>query len=235
MPLSHKLASERAGTRKYIWQLTRVAFGVRAFDAQRLHTATIRGQSFPDMRNKARNSMAVEIERKFLVVGDGWRSTECVRILQGYLARSNQFSVRIRLSGQHGVLSVKGGLAGITRKEFQYDIPIEDARQILALSDFPIVEKVRTRVNFEGTCWEVDEFCGDNAGLVIAEVELNQEDAAFAKPTWIGTEVTHDMRYYNSNLAVCPFTSWGKMSTRDELREMLEVARHRDAKDGSLK
>jgi CYTH domain-containing protein len=152
--------------------------------------------------------MGIEIERKFLVVGDAWRQGEGVSYAQGYLNRDAERTVRVRIAGDRAFLTVKGVSKGATRAEFEYEIPVTDASQLLELSDGPVVRKVRRLVEYEGSTWEVDEFLGDNAGLVVAELELDSEDATFAKPAWLGREVTDDPRYYNSNLAAHPYSRW---------------------------
>ena len=152
--------------------------------------------------------MGIEIERKFLVVGDGWRQGEGISYAQGYLNRDAERTVRVRIAGDRAFLTVKGVSRGATRAEFEYEIPVTDASQLLELSDGPVVRKVRRLVEYEGSTWEVDEFLGDNAGLVVAELELDSEDATFAKPAWLGREVTDDPRYYNSNLAAHPYSRW---------------------------
>jgi adenylate cyclase len=152
--------------------------------------------------------MGIEIERKFLVTGDGWRQGEGTRYSQGYLNRDARRTVRVRIAGEHAFLTVKGVSTGATRSEFEYAIPASDARQLLRLADGPVIEKIRRIVVHAGSRWEVDEFFGDNAGLVVAELELESEDQAFARPDWLGREVTDDARYYNSNLAAHPFKDW---------------------------
>ncbi len=155
--------------------------------------------------------MGIEIERKFLVTGDGWRQQAAsrTRFSQGYLSRDPARTVRVRIAGDAAFLTIKGATTGATRAEFEYAVPLADAQQLLALCDGPVVEKVRHLCPFEGMTWEVDEFLGANAGLVVAEIELDAEGQAFARPAWLGTEVTGDARYVNANLAVRPFTSWG--------------------------
>ena len=155
--------------------------------------------------------MGIEIERKFLVTGDGWREQAATqtRFSQGYLSRDPARTVRVRIAGDKAFLTIKGATCGATRAEFEYDVPVADAQALLALSDGPVVEKFRHLVPFEGMTWEVDEFLGANAGLVVAEIELVDEGQAFASPAWLGDEVTSDGRYVNANLAVRPFTSWG--------------------------
>ena len=152
--------------------------------------------------------MGIEIERKFLVVGDDWRQAHAVAYAQGYLNRDKQRTVRVRIIEGEAWLTVKGASAGATRAEFEYAIPRADAEQLLALCDGPLVRKLRRVVEHAGARWEIDEFQGDNAGLVVAEIELRSEDAAFEAPPWLGAEVTHDPRYFNSNLATAPFSSW---------------------------
>jgi CYTH domain-containing protein len=152
--------------------------------------------------------MAFEIERKFLVVGDDWRQGSGTLLAQGYLNRDRDRTVRVRIAGDEAFLTIKGANAGATRAEFEYAIPPADARELLALSDGPIVQKRRRVIAHEGFNWEVDEFLGDNAGLVVAEIELQTEDQDFAKPDWVGREVTGDPRYYNSSLASHPYRLW---------------------------
>ena len=154
--------------------------------------------------------MGIEIERKFLVTGDGWRqpASAQTRFSQGYLSRDPARTVRVRLAGERAFLTIKGATQGATRAEFEYEVPLADAQQLLAMCDGPVVEKIRHLCLHEGMTWEVDEFLGANAGLVVAEIELESEGQAFAHPAWLGAEVTSDARYVNANLAVRPFTSW---------------------------
>ena len=152
--------------------------------------------------------MGIEIERKFLVVGDAWRAAPAVPYAQGYLNRDKQRTVRVRVVQQQAWLTIKGASAGAVRAEYEYPIPLSDAEQLLALCDGPLVRKLRRQVEHAGHTWEIDEFQGDNAGLVVAEIELPAEDAAFARPCWLGAEVTHDPRYFNSNLASAPYSTW---------------------------
>ncbi|MGV8941654.1 MAG: CYTH domain-containing protein [Lysobacter sp.] len=168
--------------------------------------------------------MAIEIERKFLVVGDGWRAAahEVVPMAQGYLndlaamdaqARgvgAMKASVRVRIAGDAAWLNLKSRELGHTRQEFEYPIPVEDARALLALSVGGLVDKRRHYVEFDGRLWEVDEFLGDNAGLVVAEIELDDADAVFARPHWLGDEVTDESRYYNLALASRPYSQWSQ-------------------------
>ncbi|MFK8111424.1 MAG: CYTH domain-containing protein [Rubripirellula sp.] len=152
--------------------------------------------------------MATEIERKFLVTDAQWKTAEPVYYCQGYLNRDKHRTVRVRIAGDKGVLTIKGITTGASRPEFEYAIPLEDAQQLLPLCEQPLIEKNRRIVSHAGMNWEVDEFLGQNEGLVVAEIELTSEQQAFAKPDWVGTEVTEDPRYYNSNLATNPFQNW---------------------------
>lgn len=154
--------------------------------------------------------MGIEIERKFLVVGEGWRAQagSATRFSQGYLSRDPARTVRVRIAGDAAFLTIKGATTGATRAEFEYAIPVADAQQLLALCDGPVVEKIRHLCPVAGMTWEVDEFLGANAGLVVAEIELQSEGQSFERPGWLGAEVTGDARYVNANLAVMPFTRW---------------------------
>ena len=152
--------------------------------------------------------MGTEIERKFLVIGGAWRQPAPVRFVQGYLCRDRESTVRVRLAGEQAFLNIKGPAKGITRAEFEYGIPVADAAEILKLCQGAVIEKARHLVVHKGTTWEVDEFFGDNAGLVVAEVELEREDQAFERPSWLGAEVTGDPRYLNANLVSHPSITW---------------------------
>lgn len=152
--------------------------------------------------------MAIEIERKFLVVGTDWRQGAGTVFSQGYLNRDKARTVRVRIAGAQGFLTIKGVNQGATRAEFEYEIPLADAEQLLALCEGPVIQKVRRVLVHAGSTWEVDEFQGLNAGLVVAEIELASEDQVFERPAWLGREVTDDARYYNSNLATTPFSAW---------------------------
>lgn len=154
--------------------------------------------------------MAVEIERKFLVTGDAWRDAPAVFYSQGYLNRDKQRTVRVRIAGEEAFLTVKGQSAGASRAEFEYPIPLWDARDLLALCEQPLVEKYRRKIPYEGFVWEVDEFLGENQGLVVAEIELPSEDTRFSIPDWVGEEVTSDVRYFNSNLSLYPYCHWNE-------------------------
>ena len=155
--------------------------------------------------------MGTEIERKFLVKDDTW--LPCVegktRILQGYLANDSTTTVRVRIRSDAAFLTIKGATAGISRSEFEYPIPVVDAESMLReMAISPVIEKVRYRVCCGAHVWDLDVFGGDNAGLVLVEVELDAEDAAFEMPDWAGKEVSDDSRYYNVNLAQRPFSRW---------------------------
>lgn len=155
--------------------------------------------------------MGVEVERKFLVVGDAWRAaaTERIRMRQGYLTREGPSSVRVRITGDEARFNLKSAEIGTTRLEFDWAVPRDEAEQILdRLCHRPLIEKVRHLVRHEGHLWEIDEFEGDNAGLVVAELELGAADEAFARPAWLGREVTQERRYYNQALVEHPFKRW---------------------------
>ncbi|MBE9240617.1 CYTH domain-containing protein [Synechocystis salina] len=154
--------------------------------------------------------MAVEIERKFLVEDDRWRSlAQGYLYRQGYIATQDLTTVRIRTIGDQAYLTIKGKNTGMTRLEFEYEIPAVDANQILTeLCSPPLIEKYRYCLDYQGKTWEVDEFLGDNQGLILAEVELTDADEQISLPPWIGEEVTNDARYYNVNLAKHPYKNW---------------------------
>ena len=126
--------------------------------------------------------MGIEIERKYLVVSDAWREfANPTYFSQGYLNSEKERTVRVRIAGKRALLTIKGLSLGATRPEFEYDIPLEDARQLLSMCEQPLIEKNRTRICIDDAVWEIDEFLGDNAGLIIAEIELQSEDQAFEK------------------------------------------------------
>lgn len=153
--------------------------------------------------------MGLEIERKFLVRNDSWRTVEGTPFRQGYLNSDLNRVVRVRTMGKQAVLTVKGLNTGAVRREFEYEIPLDDANAMLDdLCERPLIEKTRHKVEFAGHTWEIDEFLGDNAGLVVAELELQSVDEDFEKPDWLGEEVTDDPRYFNSNLVLRPYTTW---------------------------
>ena len=155
--------------------------------------------------------MGVEVERKFLVVDDSWRAEviKATRIVQGYLARTGRVTLRVRIKGEAGFVTIKGETRGISRSEFEYPVPVDDARAMLdGLADGPVVDKVRHLVPVGGHTWEVDVFEGANAPLVMAEVELGDPDEPFELPAWAGQDVSDDARYYNVNLAQAPYSTW---------------------------
>jgi len=155
--------------------------------------------------------VGTEIERKFLVVNGSWKSQagDRRRIVQGYLANTERGSVRIRISGEHASLNIKSMTLGVTRSEYEYAIPIDEAEQMLnQLCLRPLIEKTRYFVQHGKHLWEIDEFHGDNQGLVVAEVELKSDSEKFTSPEWLGAEVSDDPRYYNVCLVDRPFTRW---------------------------
>ena len=154
--------------------------------------------------------MGTEIERKFLVVGEAWRTLgQATHYRQGYLSSVKERTARVRRAGAKGALTVKGVSVGAARKEYEYEIPPADADEMIdRLCEKPTVEKNRYRIPVGDVTWEVDEFLGINEGLVVAEVELHSEDQSFDKPDWIGEEVTGDPKYFNANLVARPFSTW---------------------------
>lgn len=154
--------------------------------------------------------MGIEIERKFLLKGEGWRGLGQPTLMrQGYLVADPVRTVRVRIEGERAVITIKSKSTGASRGEWEYEIPVPDAAELLErLCEQPLVEKVRHRIEHAGHTWEVDEFQGENAGLVVAEIELGSEDEAFDIPDWIGREVTSDPRYYNSSLIRLPYSKW---------------------------
>jgi adenylate cyclase len=154
--------------------------------------------------------MSREIERKFLVRSDAWRQGASGKAYrQGYLSVDPDRTVRVRVAGDAAFLTVKGRAEGAARAEYEYAIPRAEAEEMLdRLCLRPLIEKTRYRIPHEGLVWEVDEFSGDNAGLVVAEVELVAEDQAVALPPWVGREVTGDPRYANASLVTLPFSAW---------------------------
>jgi len=154
--------------------------------------------------------MAIEIERKFLVKGQQWRNQATGTVYrQGYIPTNNGCTVRVRLMGNQAYLTIKGLTKGLSRTEFEYPIPIADAQIMLDnLCQLPLIEKTRYKISFAGLLWEVDEFAGENQGLVLAEVELTDEQQFVELPDWIDKEVSDDPRYFNVNLAQHPFSQW---------------------------
>ena len=157
--------------------------------------------------------MAQEIERKFLVIGDAWRNqaSSSVHFRQGYLADAAKCSVRVRVSDDKGYLNLKSATLDIKRTEYEYEIPKHDAEEMLArFCEYPLIEKTRHHVQYADHLWEIDVFAGANAGLVVAEIELDDIDESFSRPGWLGQEVSDDPRYYNVCLVKHPFKDWGK-------------------------
>jgi adenylate cyclase len=153
--------------------------------------------------------MGQEIERKFLVTGSDWRDAPATTYRQGYLSTDKNRTVRVRVAGDRGFLTIKGITVGASRSEYEYSIPVADALEMLAnLCLRPLIEKRRYRVEHGGLTWEVDVFFGDNEGLVLAEVELDDETQQIDLPPWVGREVTGDARFYNANLIRHPYRSW---------------------------
>lgn len=156
--------------------------------------------------------MGIETERKFLIKAASFQQLishlQAEEIRQGYLCSDPERTVRVRLKAQQGYLTIKGKSSGFSRPEFEYPIPAVDAEAMLKLCKGPLIEKNRYKLHSNGQLWEIDEFFGDNAGLLMAEAELEDEQQALEIPEWIEKEVTEDVRYYNSNLAKHPFKQW---------------------------
>jgi adenylate cyclase len=154
--------------------------------------------------------MPREIERKFLVKGGAWRAQahRTQPMTQGYLASGGRLSVRVRIAADEAWLNMKSGGLVASRQEYEYAIPADEARELLALAEGPLIDKTRHFVEHGGKTWEVDEFHGDNSGLVVAEIELTREDEQFSSPPWVGAEVTQLERYYNVRLVTHPYCTW---------------------------
>ncbi|MGZ8094713.1 MAG: CYTH domain-containing protein [Methylosarcina sp.] len=155
--------------------------------------------------------MAIEIEHKFLLATNEWRNhiQRSVKYKQGYLSSLATSSIRIRVSDNHAWLNIKSATIGTQRHEYEYEIPLTDANELLnTLCKKPLIEKTRHFVANNNKIWEIDEFEGENSGLIVAEIELAEPEESFIKPTWLGAEVTGDLRYYNNNLAVLPYSKW---------------------------
>lgn len=154
--------------------------------------------------------MPLETERKFLLCSDAWRQGAVGKIYrQGYI--STRPTVRIRIAGDQGFITLKGSPTGFSRAEYEYEIPVLHAAEMLeTLCQKPIIVKTRYRVKYAGHIWELDEFEGENAGLIVAEIELESPNTPFERPDWLGEEVTHDLRYTNSNLLSYPYSRWEK-------------------------
>jgi len=161
--------------------------------------------------------MPTEIERKFLVADDAWRRSASAprELRQGYLALTERAVIRVRLvDGERAWLGIKEHRIGRSHGEYEYEIPVGEARELLALCTGAVIEKRRYVVPVGGHCWEVDEFLGDNAGLVLAEIELGAEDEAFREPDWLGREVTDERRFYNAALSERPWARWPEADRR---------------------
>ena len=157
--------------------------------------------------------MGIEIEHKFLLASDAWRAlaARSVRMKQGYLAgEGGKASTRVRIEADRANLNIKASVVGSQRAEYQYDIPLADAEELLATLCVGVLEKTRHYVEQGDLTWEIDVFEGANAGLVVAEVELSSAGQAFDRPAWLGTDVTDDRRYYNHHLALHPYSTWPK-------------------------
>jgi adenylate cyclase len=155
--------------------------------------------------------MAIEIERKYLLKNDAWRAQadQGAEYVQGYLVGSPSASVRVRIQGEQAYINIKSATLGIRRTEYEYAIPLKDARHMLdKLCEKPLIKKKRYHVNHSGNVWEVDEFSGENTGLVVAEIELPDEETQPVLPDWIGEEVSGDPRYYNVSLVKHPYCKW---------------------------
>ena len=155
--------------------------------------------------------MGVEIERKFLVDHEKWQlviKPAGTHYRQGYLLNDDIRTIRVRVTDKQGFITIKGATTGITRKEYEYKIPVDDGNELLDGFAVSEVEKIRHRIEFAGKLWEVDVFLGDNEGLIVAEIELHGETDEFKKPGWVTREVSDDARYYNSNLSLHPYKKW---------------------------
>ena len=162
--------------------------------------------------------MATEIERKFLLSSDAWKNkvTETIHMQQAYMLGSAKASVRIRISGEYANLNIKSATLGITRKEYEIALPLDDAHEMLNnLCERPFIEKTRHIVPIGTHRWEIDQFHGDNEGLLVAEIELSDENESFEKPAWLGKEVSDDSRYYNVRLTQNPYNTWWWISFDD--------------------
>ena len=153
--------------------------------------------------------MPLEIERKFLVTSDDYKlSAKTVDIKQAYLSADENMAIRTRVEGIQASINIKSKKSERVNHEFEYVIPLDEARSLIGMSPYLVIEKTRHMVTYEGKTWEVDEFHADNEGLTVAEIELDDENEVFEKPSWLGEEVTADYRYLNSNLVKNPFCSW---------------------------
>ncbi len=159
--------------------------------------------------------MGQEIEKKFLVNHDKWKQLDKPKgelYRQGYLISEPNKTIRVRQTNEKGFLTIKGITIGATRPEYEYEIPINEAKELLENFSISELSKIRYKISFDNKIWEVDEFLGDNVGLIVAEIELKREDESFNLPEWVDTEVTEQAKYYNSNLAIKPYKDWAKGS-----------------------
>ena len=153
--------------------------------------------------------MPLEIERKFLVISNTYRNnSQSHKIKQAYLSVKEKMAIRVRIDGMRASLAIKSKISDRVNREYEYGIPIDEARSLMRLEDLSIIRKIRYIVEYKGHTWEVDEFHDDNKGLIVAEIELENENETFEIPPWLGEEVTADYRYLNSNLAITPFNTW---------------------------
>ncbi len=158
-----------------------------------------------------KNAMALEIEHKFLVLDDSWKKmvTESFEYKQGYLSSDSKRSIRVRTSSAKAWINIKSATIGTQRHEYEYEIPLQDGIEILlTLCQKPLIEKTRYLIPYQEHVWELDVFTGDNEGLIVAEIELSSKGENFAKPDWVGQEVSFDLRYYNNNLCKHPYKKW---------------------------
>lgn len=156
--------------------------------------------------------MPQEIERKFLVNHEKWnqfKKPEGQHFRQGYLLTDPNKTIRVRLTSNKGFVTIKGLSVGATRPEYEYEIPLQEAKELLDQFSISELSKIRYLINYESKVWEVDEFLGENSGLIVAEIELKSEEETFKIPDWIGKEVTSEEKYYNSNLTIHPYSKWG--------------------------
>ena len=155
--------------------------------------------------------MPKEVENKFLIISDEWRDfiIKSIPIKQAYIYTGPPLAVRVRIEPEKCTLNLKKSIVATTREEYEYQIPFEDAKELLEkFSTGHVIEKIRHIVLYEGQRWEIDEFLGENLGLIVAEIELQREDEQFQRPHWLGKEVSHDTRYLNTSLALYPFSKW---------------------------
>ena len=153
--------------------------------------------------------MPLEIERKFLVGSNDYKlSAKAVDIKQAYLSVDENMAIRVRLEGIQASINIKSKKSDRVNHEFEYVIPLDEAQSLIRMSPYPMIEKIRHMVKYEGKTWEVDKFHADNDGLTVSEIELDNENEEFGIPPWLGEEVTADCKYLNSNLAVNPISKW---------------------------